>query len=162
MDFFASYGRVSRRIFWLGILGIFIGMVVVSLLLMWLGLSDVSSATTASSNSFSIALNPLGSLIVAVLAAIPAIPLSIARRHDRGRSGIDVVIVSVVALLTQLLALVGLADNAVVAVFSFAAGIGSLYLLVVLGFLPGDAGTNAYGRSPGELRAEERAKIGSV
>jgi uncharacterized membrane protein YhaH (DUF805 family) len=146
-----TQGRASRKNWWLGVLGIIVASIVLTLLLSLVGLGP-SPATGAGG---------WGQLIVWLLLLYPSLCLSLKRRHDRDSNGTDIMVLYAVSgVLTLLQALgVGMTPTDVggvtmmmpamwmTAVY-FIFGIAGIYMLVVLGFLRGTVGTNSYGADP--------------
>jgi uncharacterized membrane protein YhaH (DUF805 family) len=101
------------------------------------------------------------SLISFLILAYPGYAISVKRRHDRGNSGLDVLVYMAVTALLLLIQALGLGmtsmdvEGVVMPVPSMpltlaftAIGIFAIYLLVALGFLRGTAGTNSHGADP--------------
>ncbi|MET3926864.1 DUF805 domain-containing protein [Devosia sp. 2618] len=168
-----SDGRISRKQWWLGTLGLIVASIVLSVILSFVGLSAFSGAaqfdptanaeTMAAFANASIRNSAWGNLVIFAILAYPAYCLSLKRRHDRGSAGKDVLIYVGITLLSLLLQVTGLTmtfatlESGVVmppqlafwfAPVAFALGIFAIYLFVVLGFLRGTNGTNAYGADP--------------
>jgi uncharacterized membrane protein YhaH (DUF805 family) len=92
-------------------------------------------------------LTPWVTLGIMVLGMLIWTDLTVRRRHDRGRSGVDAMIFQILLLASVIIHsfadapdIVGWLD-AVLVLFS-------LYLFVVLVLLPGNRGENAYGSDP--------------
>lgn len=167
--FFSLEGRIDRKSFWLGAaLLIAAGIALGWALFAAFGLADAELAPTGFS-SLEAARDQLGraqqvewiQLALFVVLAIPAYPLMIKRRHDRGRAGTDVIAFAILSVPVIVAGALG-AGFQVVSVnggyvaapqlWYSAAQLGrdafGLYLLVVLGLLRGDRGANIYGPDP--------------
>jgi uncharacterized membrane protein YhaH (DUF805 family) len=144
-------GRIGRKNWWLGVIGLAVAGIVLTVILSAIGLGP--SPTTGSAG--------WGQLIVAVLFLYPSLCLSTKRRHDRDNNGMDIKIVTGVSLVLTLLQTfgVGMTPTDVggvmvpmpavwLSALYVILGLAGLYLLVVLGFLRGTVGTNAYGADP--------------
>jgi len=144
-------GRISRKTFWIGVVGIVIASIVLNIILGIVGLGFGAGPTSAA----------WGSLIVFVILAVPALAISIKRRHDRNGSGNDVIVYYALTLISLLVQALGFGytttdvggvampvPTMTLTIFLSVLGIFALYLLVVLGFLRGTAGPNQYGADP--------------
>jgi len=168
-----STGRVSRKTWWLGMIGLLVASIVLSIILSVIGLGPwgamqaldpaaadpaaVSAALAATMRSAA-----WGSLIIFVLLAYPIYCLSLKRRQDRDNSGFDVKVYLVLMLVLTLVQALGfgmtvtdMGSGVIVPVpapwlmiLSGILGIFGIYLLVVLGFLAGTVGDNSYGADP--------------
>lgn len=94
-----------------------------------------------------VGLHPYATVALALLASIIWTDLTVRRRHDRGRSGVDAVIWQILFLASVIIHtftnapdIVGYLDAALI--------LGALYLFVVLVLLPGSKGDNQYGPKP--------------
>lgn len=94
-----------------------------------------------------IGLASWATLGIMVIAMLIWTDLTVRRRHDRGRSGVDAVIFQILLLASVIIHsfadapdMVGWLDAILV--------LYSLYLFVVLVLLPGNRGENAYGSDP--------------
>ena len=92
-------------------------------------------------------LHPYAVIGLSVIAMIVWTDLTVRRRHDRGRSGVDAVIFQMLLLASVIIHsfanapdIVGWLDASLV--------LYGLYLFVVLVILPGNPGPNAYGPRP--------------
>lgn len=164
-------GRVSRKTWWLGVIGLFVASLILTALLSLVGLGMVNtqtwtSGTGASQTVASAGTTSWGSLIIVVLFAYPSYCLSIKRRHDRDKAGLDfqiwfglTFVFSLLSAFTSTYA--GPVDTAAVpssfpaapvlgalAIASLAILAFGIYMLVVLGFLRGTVGNNSYGADP--------------
>src|SRR5688572_5522749 len=108
-----SEGRISRKTWWLGILGILVVNLLVSFLIFpFIGLGGPSPAAIQQAASDPAALSALisgsmsaagwGSLILFVIFAFPIYCLYLKRRHDRDNNGLDAIIYLAVIGLTLL------------------------------------------------------------
>ena len=94
-----------------------------------------------------VGLHPYATVALALLASIIWTDLTVRRRHDRGRGGVDAVIWQILFLASVIIHtftdapdIVGYLDAALI--------LGGLYLFVVLVLLPGSKGDNQYGPKP--------------
>lgn len=145
-------GRIGRKSWWLGVIGLAVAGIVLTLILSAIGLGP--SPTTGSAG--------WAQLIVAVLLLYPSLCLSIKRRHDRDNNGLDIKIITGVSLVLTLLQALGVGVTPTdigggvmmpmpamwLTTLYVILGLAGLYLLVVLGFLRGTVGTNTYGADP--------------
>lgn len=166
-------GRLNRQPFWISGIILAVVSVAISLLILPLvGLSimpalpaigggtssaDVMEALVAAQSRAGWA-----SLVMFLLFLYPSAAICIKRRHDRNSSGLDVWIYFGLTAIMLLISALGLGmtmtdfGNGMVlpvpgpinSVLSIVVGIYAIYLLVVLGFLKGTAGPNAYGPDP--------------
>ncbi len=167
-------GRIGRKSFWLGLLGILVAAIALSFVLSPIlgvnsfGAMDMMTAEDGLSlEEMSESMLALSSkmgwmnLLIYLIVFVPASALFIKRRHDRGSAGIEYWVYAALAVLMIVLQATGFGYTIVeVAGFSIAApttlttiimlasGVLALYLLVVCGFLAGDDGENAYGPHP--------------
>jgi uncharacterized membrane protein YhaH (DUF805 family) len=162
-------GRISRKHFWLGAIVLAIGGIVLSFIIMSIfGVGMMMNPATMfgaiQTPEEAMALttrSSWASLIVYLVMTYPSLALMLKRRHDRSNAGNDVWVymgLAVVMLLAQALG-IGYEVSAIgdyyvampsvwFSVFGGIVGIFAIYLLVVLGFLKGHEGENAYGRDP--------------
>ncbi|WP_224705656.1 DUF805 domain-containing protein [Devosia aquimaris] len=154
---FSLDGRINRQRFWLGLLLVAVLNIVLSVLLMNLGFgnSQTQSGSVEVDGQLQqqfmrtvFVLAPLPSLLLSLLSAVPMTILAIKRRRDRNVSGIDVVVFTALAIVTQLLVLAGQGGTLLTGILGTVQGIWSLVLLVQLGFLSGTRGPNSYGPDP--------------
>src|SRR6476661_5280827 len=94
MDFQYLYtktdGRISRKTWWLGVVGLIIIAIVLSIVLS------------------SIGLGLWGSFLASLIIAYPNYCLSVKRRHDRNGDGKDVAILMVASIILSLLPALGI------------------------------------------------------
>lgn len=168
-----TQGRISRKTWWLGVLGLFAASVVLSIITSLLGFSawanvPVIDPSNPDLEAFSAAMTGTMrtaawvSLVMYVVLAYPTYCLSVKRRHDRDNAGLDVIIFMVLNAAMLLIQALGIglttvdvgngmtmpAPSMQMSVVSGIIGIGGIYLLVVMGFLRGTAGANSYGADP--------------
>ena len=159
-------GRISRKQFWIGAIVLAVISIVVSfgvasimgvsLFGMAMMSGDVESMLAQSTQLAWI------NLIIYLIFCWPGYALAVKRRHDRGATGILVLISIGLGVLTYLLQGFGLGydvtdmgngvmvpmPSMISSVLGVISGLLGLYLLVVLGFLKGYEGENAYGPDP--------------
>jgi uncharacterized membrane protein YhaH (DUF805 family) len=140
-------GRISRKQWWLGVVGLIVASIVLSIILAIIGLGTNSA---------------WGQLIAFLILLYPNYCLSIKRRHDRDNNGNDVKgFLGISALLTVAQAFgIGMTmtdiGNGVMlpmpdmpmSIVLFLLGLFGLYLFIQLGFLKGTPGSNSYGADP--------------
>ncbi|MCB9992988.1 MAG: DUF805 domain-containing protein [Hyphomicrobiaceae bacterium] len=171
--FLSSQGRIGRQQFWIGTIILIVAGVVLSYILSALfGVSMFGANMMSFGQNGSVQIDSaaiLGamaragwvSVIMTLLFAYPIANLMIKRRHDRNSSGIEVWIYIGVLLLSNLIQALGLGFtmnemggmqfpgptllSMGIGLVGLALGV---YLLVVCGFLKGDAGENSYGPDP--------------
>ncbi|KKB77050.1 hypothetical protein VW29_19020 [Devosia limi DSM 17137] len=168
-----SDGRIARKTWWLGVLGLIVLSLIISIILGVFGLglnmglpafdpSNADMAAVAEASAAAMRAGAWGSLINFAILAYPAYNLMVKRRHDRNNSGRDVAIYMAVAALLLIVQALGLGmsmvdfgggimmpmPSAPLSLALGALGIFGLYLLVVCGFLRGTAGSNSYGADP--------------
>ena len=167
-------GRISRKTWWLGVLGLIVVNLIISILILPLvGVSimpnfaamvtdpNADPAVLAASIASAVRTAAWVNLVLFAIFAYPAYALSIKRRHDKDNNGMDVIVylgLSAVLLLIQALGFgmetmtIGEVTIPTTAMWlnllMFALGIYGIYLLVVMGFLRGTAGPNQYGPDP--------------
>lgn len=158
MDFYYLYarrdGRISRQTFWWGALGLAVSGFVIALL-PFIAMMVLSANTGNPSSSMGVA--SIGFLGIAALLAYPQYCLAVKRRHDRNSRGTDVLVYLVLNLLWSVGVLVAMSTAAdpvqtmrspLLVVGGYAMQGFGVYLFVVLGFLEGTKGDNAYGPDP--------------
>lgn len=168
----STEGRISRKTFWLGILGIVVVNLIISFLVFPLvGLGTPSAEAILAAQSDPAALSALlngalqasgwASLILFVIFAYPMYAIYLKRRHDKDNNGLDAIIFLVVIGVTLLMQALGLAytltdvggvsvpmPSMIFSVLGIVVLVYSIYMLVVCGFLRGMAGPNQYGPDP--------------
>lgn len=154
--FASPNGRIARGRFWLGAIILLVVFAAISFALIGLGLgttvsgtqtTQISGQATQSFQFFETTLNPLPTLIVAIVWAVPFGMLAVKRRHDRANPGWDAIAILAAGLIAQLLDVLQV-TGAVTSLLQLIAFVGGIYLLVVLGFLRGTTGPNAFGVDP--------------
>ncbi|HWA18438.1 MAG TPA: DUF805 domain-containing protein [Devosia sp.] len=166
-------GRLNRQPFWIsGIVLAIVGAIIQYIIMMLMGgasIIDVNAmmqsgrSTQEIVDMFSAVSTKSGwaSLITLVILAYPVAAISIKRRHDRGSAGMEVWIYLALAAIIALIQALGLGmtttqvgeltvptPTLLFNIIALITGILGLYLLVVMGFLKGTAGPNAYGPDP--------------
>lgn len=145
--FTTTRGRISRKQWWLGVVGLIVASIVLAIILGIVGLGSSS---------------PWGQLVAFVILFYPNWCLSLKRRQDRDNNGNDVkALLGVSGALTLLQALgVGTTvtdmgngmmvamPNTIMSIIYFVVAIFGLYIFVQLGFLKGTTGPNSYGADP--------------
>jgi len=169
----STEGRISRKTFWLGILGLIVVNLLISFLVLPLvgismmpnmaALADPSADAAAISKMIadSMRSSAWASLVLYVIFAFPAYALMIKRRHDKDNNGLDVQIYMGLTALLLLIQALGIGydtmtigevsiptPSMIITLLGLAVGVFAIYLLVVLGFLRGTAGPNQYGPDP--------------
>lgn len=142
-------GRINRKPFWLASIGLF----VIGIVLGFVVLMPLSMASPT--------LGSLANLVVSLVFLYPVCALGVKRLHDRGQSGRLMAAFVAPGLVLQVGNLFGLTTreqlvagqsilmpNMLGMIVSFAALVVGIWALVVLGFLKGSDGTNAYGIDP--------------
>lgn len=94
-----------------------------------------------------VGLHPYATLGLAALGFIIWTDLTVRRRHDRNRSGVEVVIWQILLLASVILHTFGNAPD-IVGYLDAVLVLGGLYLFVVLVILPGNREENRYGPIP--------------
>lgn len=164
---FASFeGRIGRQQFWIGaaclaIVGIVLSLILGTILgVGFMSRMDSFGAGPEELMRINSASGWVG-LIVLAIVAYPSLAIMLKRRHDRGSAGRGAkayLAVSAGLLLLQALGIgYGIQDfngismvmpNPILGIFGVVVGLYGLYLLVVMGFLKGDEGSNSYGADP--------------
>jgi uncharacterized membrane protein YhaH (DUF805 family) len=170
----STEGRISRKSWWLGVLGIAIVNILISFLILpFVGISmmpdmaallsgaTVDTAALSQTITDSVRRSGWVSLILFAIFAYPSYALSIKRRHDKDNNGMDVIVYLGLTALVLLLQALGIGMEMTTIgqvtfpttamwlnVILFALGIFGIYLLVVLGVLKGTDGPNQYGPDP--------------
>jgi uncharacterized membrane protein YhaH (DUF805 family) len=167
-----TQGRISRKSWWLGVVGIVVVNLIISFLIFpFVGLGGPSAQAIMDASGDPAALNALivgsmqaagwGSLILFIIFAFPMYALYVKRRHDKDNSGLDVIIYLALLALTFLSQALGFAytvtdmngisvptPTMIFSVLGLVVLVYSIYMLVVLGFLRGTPGPNQYGPDP--------------
>ncbi len=158
-------GRASRPEYWFFFLFLLIAGGIAGLL-DWVLFADRFRDATSGRVVMTTTSQPISSL-VALAVVLPHFAVAWRRMHDTGRSGMFVLLPSIVSLVALLVATfgLGLADMASGKLDSFLTGATLLLLipLLILGFLsplivlywlsrPGQPGTNSYGPNPQEVQ----------
>jgi uncharacterized membrane protein YhaH (DUF805 family) len=151
-------GRIPRSRFWIGTAVLLAVTVIAFFALVMLGMGvtrSVSGTVTLDSGESSpfrnvhIVLTPTGRLILNLVILFPMVAVFLKRCHDRGSQGYFLILVVVIGLLLRILGLTGSETiDWVVHVLDVVVWFAFLYFLIVLGFLKGDVGANAYGPDP--------------
>lgn len=140
-------GRISRKQWWLGVVGVIIASIVLTMILGLVGLGGTSG---------------WGQLIAYVILFYPNWCLGIKRRQDRDNNAMDFkILMGVSGLLTLVQALgIGMTMTDIgngmmmpvpdmwLSVLYGLLGLFGIYMLVQLGFLKGTPGANSYGPDP--------------
>lgn len=142
-------GRINRQPFWLGMIGLIIAGVAVSVVIV-LPLTALNRA-----------LGGVASLLISLALLYPACALGVKRLHDRNKPGNLIAVFIAPGLVYQLADLFGLVSRQttiagqtlpVPTLFGSLIGLVSLivgiWALVALGFRKGTAGANNYGPDP--------------
>jgi len=110
-------GRIGRTGFWLGVLCMILLAMAIGIVATFLGVPPITAASEPSKISPAFAaIFGIGSIAILYVQ----LAICVKRFHDRGKSGWW-------------------------ALIAFVPVIGSLWILIELGMLPGDPGPNAYG-----------------
>lgn len=161
MELFSFSGRANRTEFWLIGIGLTLAVMVFGLLVGFAA-SALFSALPAAQQSW-LALGLV--TIVTLLVAWPVTAVGVRRAHDRGGSGIWFIAYQIANIALSLWSasltprgidqmggeamMMGVASLPIL-------GLG-LFLLVTLGFLPGQAADNRYGPKPGSRSTNYRS-----
>jgi Predicted membrane protein len=171
---FTSFdGRISRKTFWIGTLILIVAWIVVGFVVLPIfGASLMPNPAMLDPTAGNVEemgqqfLNIVSAaawanLVMLIIFAYPMIAVMIKRRHDRNNAGTDVYVYLGLLALLQILQALGLCytlsdvngvlmptPTLVGTIAPIIVGIFGLYLLVVMGFLRGDAGPNTYGPDP--------------
>ena len=94
-----------------------------------------------------VGLHPYATLGLSLVAAIIWSDLTVRRRRDRGRSGVDAVIWQILLLASVIIHTFANAPD-IVGYLDAALVLGGIYLFVVLVLLPGERTENRYGPRP--------------
>ena len=138
-------GRISRKNWWIGVVGIIVASIVLSIILSLVGLNAAWAQ-----------------LIVYVLLFYPNWCIGLKRRQDRDNNGMDFkILMGLSGLLTLVQALgigvtmTDMGNGMMVAmpdmwmsILYMLLGVFGIYMLVQLGFLKGTPGANSYGADP--------------
>jgi uncharacterized membrane protein YhaH (DUF805 family) len=168
----STEGRISRKSWWLGIIGIVIVNLIITFLifpLVGLGGPSMQAITDAASDPAKLNALIIGSmqtsgwasLILFLIFAYPMYALFIKRRHDRDNNGLDAIIYLVVIAVFLLAQAFGLAytvgevagvpmaqPTMIFSILGVVLFVYAIYMLVVTGFLRGTVGPNQYGPDP--------------
>lgn len=158
-------GRIGRKQFWMGVILLGVASIILSLVIgSVLGVSIFGAnmpGTDAKAVLANMERRSWVSLINFIILVWPIYALSIKRRHDRGAGGLLVLVYLAVSIVMILLQVMGLgyttmqmgsmlipAPSPLLWIGIAVGAVLGTYLLVVLGFLKGDDGDNAYGANP--------------
>lgn len=162
MDFhylFTSFdGRINRKPFWIASLILFLIAIVISIVVVM----PISAASAT--------MGGLAGLVLSLALLYPGVALGVKRLHDRGRSGLLMVVFIAPGLVTQLCDLLGITGSyQTIAGHSIhmpntlgwslnivTLGV-AIWALVTLGFLRGTSGPNGYGPDP--LMGDDRQAV---
>lgn len=172
-NFVGFDGRLNRQPFWLSAVALGVVSVIISLVLLpIIGFSvmpDLSVLLDGSRTPEEVAAFMRAtqiranwiSLVLFLVFLYPSAAICIKRRHDRNSNGLDVWIYFALAAIMLLLQALGIGMTVVevagtsvpvpgpiTGILLAAVGIMSIYLFIVLGFLKGTVGPNAYGADP--------------
>lgn len=139
-------GRISRKGWWIGVVGLIVASIVLTLILSLVGLG----------------YSTWGQLIIYIILFFPSWCIGLKRRQDRDNDGTDFKIMMGVSGLLTLLQAFGIGvtmtdmGNGVMvpmpamwmSILYLALGVFGIYMLVQLGFLRGTTGSNTYGADP--------------
>lgn len=135
--FLSFEGRISRKYFWLGNIGMGIALILIININLWLN------------ETLGLAL-----IIVAYLISLyPTAALMVKRLHDRNRTGWWAALVMGLGIAFNILQFAGLAGqpeqpNMLDVVVFVASAIVTIWLVIELGFLKGTQGPNRFGPDP--------------
>lgn len=167
-------GRIARGQFWLGVVIMIVISIVLTIILspifgnVMFAMPDFSSATSgadlqamADQMAESTQRGGWAGLVSFVILAYPMGAVIIKRRHDRNKSGMEFWAYAGLTILLFLLQATGMGygtmevggvvvptPNLIYSAVGLITAVLGIYLLVVCGFLKGDAGDNAYGPDP--------------
>lgn len=163
-------GRISRKTYWMGVIGLIVASIVLAIILSVVGLGlmpNFAAFDTTDPAALAEAMNAAtrasawGSLIMFVLLGIPSLAIAIKRRHDRNNSGNDVYVYFALTAILVIVQALGFGytttdvggvavptPSMTMSILSAVIGIFAIYLLIVLGFLKGTDGANQYGPDP--------------
>lgn len=169
----STEGRIGRKSWWLGVIGIAVAYIVIAFLVLPIvGVSmipNVAAVTDPNADPAAITQlitdsmqrSSLASLILFVVFAYPMYAVGLKRRHDRDNNGMDLIVYLALTALVLLIQALGIGMETITIgeitvptmsmwlnLLLLAVGIYAIYMLVVLGFLRGTAGSNQYGPDP--------------
>ena len=153
MDFRYLYtsfeGRINRKPFWIASLILFVIAIVMSFAV----LMPISAANAT--------MGALAGLILSLAFLYPGVALGVKRLHDRGKSGLLMVVFIAPGLISQLCDLLGITGsyqtiaghsvhmpNTLGWILNIVTLGVAIWALVTLGFLKGTSGDNRYGPDP--------------
>ena len=162
MDFRYLYtsfeGRINRKPFWIASLILFVIAIVISFAV----LMPISAANAT--------MGGLAGLILSLAFLYPGVALGVKRLHDRGKSGLLMVVFIAPGLISQLCDLLGITGsyqtiaghsmhmpNTLGWILNLLTLGVAIWALVTLGFLKGTSGPNSYGRDP--LMSDDRQAV---
>ena len=149
----ANGQRIGRAMFIGHSVGWVIILALISIALIMFGFraelrpSDLFGPAQPGMNVVIFVPTPWASMALSVVAALIWTDLGVRRRHDRNRSGVDVVVYQLLAVASVIIHLFADAADIVGWLDLFLAAY-ALYLFVVLVLLPGNRGENRYGPVP--------------
>lgn len=143
-------GRLNRQRWWISV----IILAIVGFIIFWIlgaifgvGLMMTPTTDPAAMQGYVQKVGWVG-VVVAIILAYPQLAIGIKRRHDRNNNGYDVVGFVVIDIIVNLLNGLGITVGPLAGVLGLVILVYGIYLLVVLGFLKGTAGSNNYGADP--------------
>lgn len=169
--YFSPKGRIGRKSWWLGVLGLgVLGFALVAGLMLpavWQGVSALDLDSLGGRKgaeqmlAFSRQIAWIGLICYAILA-FPTFCLGIKRRHDRDNPGWDLVAYLVATPVVSLLPALGYGFEVVdtgggfyapaqtwwLTVLNSLVSLAGLYLFIMLGLAKGTQGPNSYGLDP--------------
>ncbi len=150
---FTSFeGRIARKHFWLGVVLLIVANIILAIILApVLGVNMFATMGTGTAEDQVAAMmmrQGWMTLLFLIIFIWPGAAISIKRRHDRGSAGNEIWAIYALQAVMAVLQITGLAMGMLGMILGFVLFVFGIYLLVVMGFLKGDAGANAYGPDP--------------
>lgn len=140
----ANWPRIGRARFIGNVVGIALLVLLVEVALTFAGFKDTIRAPQGELSLPNRWVVLAGSLVLFVCQ----LDLAVRRRHDRGKSGVDVAVVLILLEALGVAAIFGLLVAIPTVATAAVSAVAGVYLLVVLAILPGDKGPNRYGPDP--------------
>ena len=151
-------GRINRKPFWIAGLILFVVAIVISFAV----LMPISAANAT--------MGAVAGLILSLAFLYPGVALGVKRLHDRGKSGLLMVVFIAPGLISQLCDLLGITGsyqtiaghsihmpNTLGWILNIVTLGVAIWALVTLGFLKGTSGPNSYGQDP--LMSDDRQAV---